>query len=279
LFLGYRGVWFLVHANTLEIVCFPAQLASLDLECVKPPDRDRLRTAKADLACYFVMPKKTPTLNPQAKSEVSTEPSDKSGKFVFRTDPETHDHIARAAEQENMSINNWINDILKAAAKDTLGIDDTIDVIASAQIRRLIEDPDAAEALFDRVADFLKQDDARSIFRFIAALKKLLIGLDAVQAFFPATPLKLPAWTLPPEPHNATATLLLARAMFPFTPKPLTQPGFATALKKFAIGIDAVQPFLKEDHLILNIITEVESLLKDSTLVLHSRSVYGLQHP
>jgi uncharacterized protein (DUF1778 family) len=170
-----------------------------------------------------------------------------SGRLPFRTDPSTHRKIALAAQQAGQPINTWMEEIVSQAANETLGHISADTKIASGKIRDLIENPEAAIQLVKTLAKFLEDDDPYALLRFDSALRKLLIGLDAILPFLKKDGEPI-VWTkISPIAEDAeavyrmvTTTVPLLRGNDPNHTLQLSQ-----ALKKFILGLDAIKPFLK----------------------------------
>jgi hypothetical protein len=172
-----------------------------------------------------------------------------SGNLHFRIDPELHQRIYRAATQSNQKITAWAEAALTNAADDALGYDsDRID-IASPVIRALIEDPDHGIPLLEAIIPFLKEDNTFFILRFNAALKKLLIGLDAMLPFLPDGKIHIPASSIKHLGKASEPTVQLVAALAPFLNQGESDSlqFFVPALKKLLIGIQTIKPFLKDD--------------------------------
>lgn len=115
---------------------------------------------------------------------------DYSGRLPFRTSPDIHRRIAEAAKKQDCkSINAWMEKMLAEAASDVLGFDSNEGVaeVNSPLIRWLLTDTDedAAEwvgQLISVILVHLEKSDPLTIIRFNTALKKLLIGLDALRS-------------------------------------------------------------------------------------------------
>jgi HicB family len=182
------------------------------------------------------------------QSEQIMRSSDKtwSGRLPFRTDPETHRKIALAAQQANQSINAWMEERISQAANDSLGYISSDTKIESGKIRYLIEDQDAAVDLVENLAPFIKEDDPYAILRFSAALKKLLIGLDALLPFVQEEGKKILLEQVPSAAKELDIVYQLVASAVPLLKgnDPNYTLQLSEALKKFMIGLDAVKPFL-----------------------------------
>lgn len=184
-------------------------------------------------------------------SDLKPDPPEKdfSGNLHVRIDPDVHRRIYRVASQENKKLTAWVEEILSNAANDALGYEsDRVDITSPA-IRNLIEDPDHAVALIETIIPVLKEDNAFFILRFNAALKKLLIGLDAILPFFQNGKVEIPAHFVKHLTKASEPSIQLVAAIAPFLKQgenySLQQ--FIVALKKLLLGLDAVHPFLKDD--------------------------------
>jgi hypothetical protein len=198
---------------------------------------------------------------------------DFSGRLPFRSDPATHRKIAIAAERENKSINAWMEEVLSEAADDVLGQEKA--EINSVAIQQLIEDSDYAVKLIEDIAAYLKEWSPPFVLRFNAALKQLLIGLDAVSPFLRNEETGLSPDSvrhLLEKPNTAVAKLTFALLPSAQGEDRLFFRQFSTALKKFLLGLAAVKPFLKEDQTdsALQIIATIGALLEE----IESKSSY-----
>jgi DNA-directed RNA polymerase specialized sigma24 family protein len=174
----------------------------------------------------------------------------RSGRLPFRTDPETHGKIALAAQQAGKSINAWMEEVLSREANDRLGYSSSEEKITSGNIRDLFENPEALVSLIDVLAKFLKDDDPYTLLRFGSALKKMLIGLDAILPFLQRDGESI-VWTdLVSGSGREESVYRLATIMAPLLQgnNPSHTLQLWKALKKFMVGLDSVKPFLIEDE-------------------------------
>ena len=113
-----------------------------------------------------------------------------SGRLPFRTSAEIHQRIAEATKKQDCkSINAWMEKVLSEAASDVLGLDSNegASEVTSPAIRWLLNDTDEAAAewvgeLISVILVHLEKSDPLTIIRFNTALKKFLIGLDALRS-------------------------------------------------------------------------------------------------
>lgn len=195
----------------------------------------------------------------------SSEDKTWSGRLPFRTDPETHRKIALAAHQAGKSINAWMEEMVSQAANDSLGYISSDTKFASGKIRDLIEDPNAAVNLIETLADSLSDDNPYALLHFSAALKKLLIGLDALVPFFQREGEPIVWAKISPVAEDVEAVYRIVATTVPLLqgndPNHTLQLG--QALKKFMLGLDAVKPFLKGEATAtsLKIVKEITDLL------------------
>lgn len=101
-----------------------------------------------------------------------------SGRLPFRTNPEVHRMIYRAAIQAEKSINSWMEDALKTTAQRASSqLPNEDSEPPSPSVQRLLEDPNGIAQLVIAVSPFLKTSDSVQL---LSKLEKLVIGLDAV---------------------------------------------------------------------------------------------------
>ena len=188
-----------------------------------------------------------------------------SGNLHVRIDPEVHRRICQATTQAGKKLTAWVEEVLKNAADDALGYESTLVDIASPVIRNLVEDPDHAIPLIEAIIPVLKEDNAFFILRFNAALKKLLIGLDAVLPFFQNGKVEIPASSVKYLTKASEPSVQIVAAIVPFSKQRETDSlqHFTDALKRLLIGLDAVQPFVKDDSIdsVLEIVVKIGDLL------------------
>jgi hypothetical protein len=107
-----------------------------------------------------------------------------SGKLPFRTKPEIHEDIFFAAKQAGKSINAWMEDVLKDAAKqkqeDTQGSSVST---PSQSLQQLFQNrPDAVFELIDNIKPELKSHKTRDTVVLIGEVEKLVTGFEQIRA-------------------------------------------------------------------------------------------------
>ncbi len=198
-------------------------------------------------------------------SSVNQRPKATLKQLSLRIDDGTHSKIAQAAQQANQSINAWMEEVLSEAADDTLGLggDSTIN---SAAIRSLIEEPDYSKQLIEKIAPHLRDNSFATIFQFSHPLRKLLVGWDRLQPLLPPAPDPDPAAKSSPQasPYSSVVKLTDAVMLCLPTADPAAVLQFNAALKKFLLGIAAVEPFMKEDknQSLLAVIAKIDMLIQ-----------------
>jgi uncharacterized protein (DUF1778 family) len=188
-----------------------------------------------------------------------------SGNLHVRIDREVHRRVNLASTQAGKNLTNWVEEALRNAADDALGDkSDRVD-IASPAIRQLIEDPEHGIPLIEAIIPNLKEDNTFFVLRFNAALKKLLIGLDAILPFFQDGKVEIPASSIKYLTKASEPVVQIVAAIAPFLKQeePSSVQPFIAALKRLLVGLDAVQPFLKDDSTAsaLEIVVKIGGLL------------------
>jgi uncharacterized protein (DUF1778 family) len=183
-------------------------------------------------------------------------------RLSYRTDPDTSDLIKQAAQKSSMSVNAWMDSALKKAAKDVLGLDDTVSSLHSEELRKTIE-TDASIDLIRVLKPYLQEWDPLSVLQFEKAFQKMLSGMDGVKFLLNDNNSKLLFSLLEyiqGKPHSSiqfvTLLLLLIKE------EELDSVAeFVDALKPFLRGLLRIKPFLKGEGLkqVLNVLAEVEN--------------------
>ncbi len=180
-----------------------------------------------------------------------------SGRLPFRTSSTIHQRIAEAANQREKSINAWMEEILAEAANDILGFEsqESESALNSPAIRRLLNDTDEATAewvgqLIGKILPHLEKSDPMSIIRFNSALKKLLIGIDALRPLVGEISGKnfsgLLANFYPHQTVDGLLTSTLGILLVHNHSLDLRQ--LIGAIKRLGIGIRAIYPMVKRDQ-------------------------------
>jgi uncharacterized protein (DUF1778 family) len=171
-----------------------------------------------------------------------------SGRISFRTDERTHRKIVDAAvKAKAKSTNAWMEDVLSRAAKAVLGEDENSEIVSDS-IQSLIQDPEASVELVRRLKPFLEIKDVYDGIRINAAIKKLLVGLDAVKPLLTDEDI---------QNLVANITPLLKEKDVNFISQ------LHEALKKLVIGLYAIQDFLIDQQKgSSDVLAEIEALLK-----------------
>jgi hypothetical protein len=113
-----------------------------------------------------------------AKDPVPDAGREFSGKMPFRTTPEIHRAIYRAAKQAGKSVNAWMEEELQQSATRQLeGESDRVPDVSLAAIQELIKDnPAAVAGLVDDIKPLLKNQKMLTTFEFLSAFEKLVEG-------------------------------------------------------------------------------------------------------
>lgn len=189
-------------------------------------------------------------------------------QLSFRVNETTHEKIERAAKKANKSINAWMEEILSEAADDALGLAQKPERFHSESIQRLMDDEDLAAELAEQLEDYLQEWNMRTVFKFNAALQRLLIGLDEVNLF--QKPIDESSETgVSAAIDQSEALANLAISLLPFLPKdenPASVIRLGGALKKFIRGLVTIKSFLKDDQdeNTCKVVAKIEAYLHDS---------------
>lgn len=199
-----------------------------------------------------------------------------SGRLPFRTKPETHQRIYQASQRQNSkSINAWMERTLLEAANEVLGIEgaEAELEIGSPTISHLLNSADEQTAewfgkMISEVLDHLEKRDPLTIIRFNSALKKLLIGVDAVRSLSGEISDKNLAGLLDEIcPHQSVDALMAATlGILICEDETLDLNDLCAALKRLAAGVRAIYPMVKAQnrpHHISQIFTRVSAALRE----------------
>ncbi len=189
-------------------------------------------------------------------------------QLSFRVNEATHEKIERAAKKANKSINAWMEEILSEAADDALGLAQKPERFHSESIQRLMDDEDLAAELAEQLEEYLQEWNMRTVFKFNAALQRLLIGLDEINLFQEFAN-ESPETGSSPAVNQSEALANLATSIMPFLPKdenPASAIRLGSALKKFIRGLVTIKSFLKDDQdeNARNVVAKIEAYLHDS---------------
>ena len=216
--------------------------------------RDQPRKQTRDQAAPREQLTGTPVSSVNQRSKVALK------QLSLRIDDGTHSKISQAAQQADKSINAWMEEVLSAAADETLGLGGE-GAIHSAAIRYLIEDPVYSRKLIEAIAHCLQDQGFAAIFQFSHPLRKLLVGWDQLKPLLREQP---PLGILPSTPSGVVK---LTDAILPYLPTadPIAVMQFNGALRQFLLGIAVVKPFMKEDRheSLLEVVAIIESLIQE----------------
>lgn len=179
-----------------------------------------------------------------------------SGKLPFRTKPEVHERIYRAAKQSGLSINAWMEAATDKVAKEQLEQGSNRKITDSSQLlQRLLEG--RTSAIFDLVDCFksrLKSQKTSASFEFISAIEELLLGWETVQQHL--------------NPQEISTVSDLVQAVSPLLPHQSSEDAveFFAAIARLAAGLAAIRACLKNDDAdeTLQIAENVISFLKET---------------
>jgi hypothetical protein len=123
-------------------------------------------------------------LMPDSKESESTR--DFSGKLPFRTQPEVHESIFLAAKQAGKSINAWMEEILRdAAKKSSVTASETFPKNSQSiqTIQKLFqEQPDVVFELIDEIKPALKSNKTRDTVVLMGEIEKLVTNYELLQS-------------------------------------------------------------------------------------------------
>jgi hypothetical protein len=126
----------------------------------------------------------TSSSNPMVPQEERDSSKTFSGKLPFRTKPEIHEDIFFAAKQAGKSINAWMEDVLKEAAKQKQeGPQGSSASNPSQSLQQLFQDrPDTVFELIDNIKPELKSHKTRDTVVLIGEVEKLVTGFVQIRA-------------------------------------------------------------------------------------------------
>lgn len=105
-----------------------------------------------------------------------------SGRLPFRTTPEIHRNIARAAAQVDKPMNTWMEAILDRCSKESLRLKQDFWSEPSPTVQRLSQNSDDMIRVMEALDPLLIRKQPGDVVRFIGTLEILLPLLDAVRA-------------------------------------------------------------------------------------------------
>jgi hypothetical protein len=106
-----------------------------------------------------------------------------SGKLPFRTQPEVHESIFLASKRAGKSINAWMEEVLREAAKVGPNNGSEITRPPSQSLQRLFqEQPDLVFELIDNIKPALKSHKTRDTVLLMGEIEKLVENYAVVQS-------------------------------------------------------------------------------------------------
>ncbi len=199
------------------------------------------------------------TLMHLSKDPASDAGREFSGKMPFRTTPEIHREIYRAAKQAGKSVNAWMEEELQqTAAKQLYGAPDRPPDISLQSIQQLLkENPAAIAGLVDDVKPLLKNQKMITTFEFLSAFEQLVEGWVVLKKCLQ-------------DPQLATANQLVHDLAIVLKPALRDQNietlfDFLTAMQQMNAGRVALQNCLKREdpEATLTALQKVFDLLED----------------
>jgi hypothetical protein len=106
-----------------------------------------------------------------------------SGKLPFRTTPDIHEDIFFAAKQSGKSINAWMEEILKEAAKQKREAPEQSSAPPSHSLQKLFqEQPDTVFELIDTIKPELKSHKTRDTVSLMGEVERLVASYELIRA-------------------------------------------------------------------------------------------------
>jgi hypothetical protein len=182
-----------------------------------------------------------------------------SGKMPFRTTPEIHRAIYRAAKQAGKSVNAWMEEALQQMTATQLQAGEARSPDISLQsIQQLIKDnPAAIAGLVDDVKPLLKNQKMITTFEFLSAFEQLVEGWVVLKRCLH-------------DPHPLAATQLARELAIVLKPALRDQNietlfDFLTAMQQINVGRTSLQNCLKREdpEATLTALQKVFDLLAD----------------